>query len=85
MEQTLIKLENITRDFMQGVNIIHALNEVNLDIKKRSFYAIMGASGCGKTTLLNIIGLLLPATSGKLYIEGKDISELKEKEKTNTE
>lgn len=66
---------------MQGVNIIHALNEVNLDIKKRSFYAIMGASGCGKTTLLNIIGLLLPATSGKLYIEGKDISELKEKEK----
>lgn len=64
---------------MQGVNVVHALRDVNLEIKQRSFHAIMGASGCGKTTLLNIIGLLLPATSGRLFIEGKDVSGLDEK------
>nr|MDE5744949.1 ABC transporter ATP-binding protein [Paramuribaculum sp.] len=60
-----------------------ALNGVNIDVKDGEFVAVMGPSGCGKSTLLNIIGLLDNPTSGSYEIDGKEVSGLKENERTN--
>ncbi len=60
-----------------------ALNGVNIEVKDGEFVAIMGPSGCGKSTLLNIIGLLDNPTSGSYEIDGKEVSGLKENERTS--
>ena len=60
-----------------------ALNDVSLEIKDKEFVSIMGPSGCGKSTLLNIIGLLDNPTSGHYYLSGKEVGNLKEKDRTN--
>ncbi|MDR2816249.1 MAG: ABC transporter ATP-binding protein [Proteiniphilum sp.] len=56
-----------------------ALENVNLEVKKGEFLAVMGPSGCGKSTLLNVIGLLDAPTSGKVIIDGKETSEMKDR------
>ncbi len=71
----VIKLDNIYKDYnIAGDNIYHALKGLNLEVNKGDFVAIMGPSGCGKTTTMNIIGCLDTATSGKYYLNNKDIS-----------
>ncbi|MFP4556703.1 MAG: ABC transporter ATP-binding protein [Bacteroidales bacterium] len=60
-----------------------ALNKVDLEVKVGEFVAIMGPSGCGKSTLLNIIGLLDNPTGGELYFNGVEVSNFKEKQRTN--
>ena len=60
-----------------------ALNKVDLTIEDGEFVAVMGPSGCGKSTLLNIVGLLDNPTSGSLLFDGNDVSNLKEKKRTN--
>lgn len=59
-----------------------ALRNISLQVKEGEFVAIMGPSGCGKSTLLNIIGLLNNPTSGSYLLDGKDVSTLKESERT---
>ena len=75
MPQNLaIKLENVKKSyFLSNGDEIPILKGLNLVIKKGEFVAIMGESGCGKTTLLNIIGCLHPLSEGRYFLDGEDI------------
>ncbi len=67
----MLQLKDITKNYLSGENEVHALKGVNLQFRESEFVAILGHSGCGKTTLLNIIGGLDHYTSGDLVINGK--------------
>lgn len=67
----MLKLKSIKKDYIAGDSVVHALKGVDLEFRKSEFVAILGHSGCGKTTLLNIIGGLDQYTSGDLIINGK--------------
>lgn len=74
-----IKLENAQKSYYLGNGEeIPVLKGINLEIKKGEFVAIMGESGGGKTTLLNIIGCLHPLTKGKYWLDGENIGEVKD-------
>ena len=67
----MLKLENITKDYETGGMAVKALKGINISFRKSEFVSILGQSGCGKTTLLNIIGGLDRYTSGDLIINRK--------------
>ena len=78
MNDTIIELQNVKKIYkMDGVET-HALRGVDLKIKKREFIAIMGPSGSGKSTLLHMVGALDKPTTGKIILNGVDISKLRE-------
>ncbi len=79
----MLKLENINKNFNLGKNKVQVLNDINLEIKKGEFVAIIGQSGSGKSTLMNIIGCLDTQSSGKYYIDDKDISKFSSDEKAS--
>lgn len=72
----ILKCENVTKIYDNGETQQKALDNINLSVNKGEFVAIVGASGSGKSTLLHLIGTVDKATSGKIYIDGKDISSL---------
>ena len=78
MPKPIIKLENIWRTYQLGKTEVHALRGLSLEIFPGSFVTIMGSSGSGKSTLLNMIGCLDFPTQGKVYLKGKNISEMPE-------
>ena len=67
----MLKLKDIRKDYLAGDSVVHALKGIGLEFRENEFVAILGHSGCGKTTLLNIIGGLDQYTSGDLVINGK--------------
>jgi len=75
-----IVLEDVSKIYIMGQEKVHALDGVSLQIKKGSFWAIMGASGSGKSTMLNLIGCLDRPTEGRCLIEGEDIADLDDDE-----
>ena len=79
----MIQLQNIKKVFRTEEIDTWALREVSLEVKNGEFVAIMGPSGCGKTTLLNIMGLLDTPTEGTYMLNGKEVSQLSERERTN--
>ena len=77
---SLLKCENLCKTYGKGSNQVEALKNINLEIEKGEFVAIVGASGSGKSTLLHMLGGVDQPTSGKIYIEDIDIAKLKEEE-----
>ncbi len=71
----MLKLIDIKKDYVTGDSVVNALKGVSLEFRKSEFVSILGQSGCGKTTLLNIIGGLDQYTSGDLIINGKSTKE----------
>ncbi len=76
----MLKLQNIKKDYISGDSIVHALKGINIEFRKNEFVSILGQSGCGKTTLLNIIGGLDRYTKGDLIINGKSTKQFKDKD-----
>jgi len=76
----LIKLENIWKIYQLKRRELVILKSIDLEIARGSFTVILGPSGSGKSTLLNVIGCLDVSTKGKVYLEGKDLSQLSESE-----
>ncbi|MBM4401046.1 MAG: ABC transporter ATP-binding protein [Crenarchaeota archaeon] len=70
---------DLERRYFAGPVVVQAVNGINLKLKRGEFVSIMGPSGCGKSTLLNLIGTLDKPTSGKVFIDGVDISTLDSK------
>lgn len=67
----MLKLKGIRKDYVMGDTVVHALKGIDIEFRENEFVSILGQSGCGKTTLLNIIGGLDKYTSGDLIINGK--------------
>ena len=78
----MLKIESLSKTYGSGSTAVQAVKNVSFTVPKGEFTAIVGESGSGKSTLLNIIGGLDFPTSGKVFIAGKDIFALKEKELT---
>ncbi len=76
----IVELVNVTKTYILGEIKIHALRKINIKISRGEIVGIMGPSGSGKTTLLNLIGTLDKPDSGKIYLDGIDISSLRESE-----
>jgi len=72
----IVETRELTKTYRQGRLEVHALQGVDLEIKPGEFTVLMGPSGSGKTTLLNLIGTLDAPTSGRLLLEGRDVSAL---------
>jgi lipoprotein-releasing system ATP-binding protein len=80
-ERPVIELKNLTKVYQNGVEF-RALDNANLRIKKGEFVAIVGPSGSGKSTLMHLIGLLDTPSSGTLFIDGKDVTKMSDKERS---
>ncbi|MEN6395999.1 MAG: ABC transporter ATP-binding protein [Methanoregula sp.] len=79
----LIRLVDVTKTYNLESGDFTALDHVSLDILENDFVAIMGPSGSGKSTLMNQLGILDVPTSGKLYIDGRDVAEMSNLERTH--
>ena len=79
----LLKIENLHKSFTSGAETLNVLEGVNLTVGKGEQIAIIGQSGSGKSTFLQIAGLLDSPTSGDIYVEGLDASKMSDREKSN--
>lgn len=82
-KEVLISLKNVTKDYITGETVNSVLKGINLDIYKNEFVAVLGESGCGKSTMMNIIGGMDSLTEGTVEIEGKDFSHPTDEDLTN--
>lgn len=78
----MIRLEEVTKIYQQGTRFVTALDTISLEVAKGEFVSIMGPSGSGKSTMLHIMGTLDAPTRGKVWIGGKLLSELSDRERT---
>src|SRR6266851_9426191 len=75
-----VRLVDLTKHYKRGNEIIRALDGVTLDIEKGEFIAVVGRSGSGKTTMLDLMGLLLKPTAGRLIIDDVDTGTLNDRQ-----
>nr|WP_304517507.1 ABC transporter ATP-binding protein [Cohnella sp. CFH 77786] len=78
MAHPLIRIEQLSKLYKMGGETVHALNEVSLTVGHGDFVAIIGPSGSGKSTLMNVVGCLDSATSGSYWLDGEEVSRLRE-------
>jgi|SRR6202158_71786 len=78
-----IRLEELRKHYKRGSEVIRALDGVTLDIEKGEFVAVVGRSGSGKTTMLDLVGLLLRPTSGRLFIDDVDTAKLSDSDRAH--
>ena len=74
----MIRTEGLVKDYVLGVETVHAVRNVDLEIAAAEFVAVMGPSGSGKSTLMNMIGCLDTPTAGEYWLNGQPVSELSE-------
>ena len=72
----ILKVEKLTKTYGSGENLVHAVDDVSFSVEKGEFVAIVGASGSDKSTLLHLIGGVDRPTSGKIFVDGNDISKM---------
>ncbi|MGB5537162.1 MAG: ABC transporter ATP-binding protein [Thiogranum sp.] len=80
----MIRLEKIGRDFRVGDQTVHALNDISLQINAGEYVSIMGPSGSGKSTLLHLLGLLDRASSGRYFLNERDVTGLSDEQQAHT-
>lgn len=72
----ILKVENLVKTYGSGESLVNAVDDVSFSVEKGEFVAIVGASGSGKSTLLHLIGGVDRPTSGKIFVDGNDISKM---------
>ena len=83
MSEAFVKLENVTKVYHMGEVDIHAVDGIDFEIQKGEFVVIVGPSGAGKTTVLNILGGMDTASSGTVLVDGYDIARYSQKKLTS--
>src|SRR6187399_755401 len=81
--ETVIRVDNLHKVYDTGEIRVHALRGVSLDVERGGFVAIMGTSGSGKSTMMNILGCLDRPTKGHYYLDGVDVSNFTKDERAN--
>lgn len=81
-QQEILQVTGLTKTYGSGENMVQALKNANLKVAQGEFVAVVGTSGSGKSTFLNLVGGLDSVTSGKIVIRDRDISSLRKQEKT---
>src|SRR6267143_3532707 len=81
--RTILQAENLTKDYRVGKVDVHALRGVSLEVQEGEFLAIMGPSGCGKTTMLHLFGGLLTPSSGRIVLDGEDLTAATDSKRTD--
>jgi len=80
MRETIISIDKVKRDFHVGSETVHALRGISFSVERGEFLSIMGASGSGKTSLLNILGCLDRPTAGNYYLDGNPVGSMSKKQ-----
>jgi putative ABC transport system ATP-binding protein len=80
---TEIEIRDLTKVYRVGAVDVHALRGVNLNVERGEFVAVIGPSGSGKSTLFHILGGLTPPTGGKVLLDGRDLAQMSDAERTN--
>ena len=78
MNDVIIKLEGITREYVMGTETVRALRGIDLEIRRNEYVAIMGPSGSGKSTMMNMLGCLDTPTGGRYWLNGHEASRMKD-------
>jgi putative ABC transport system ATP-binding protein len=73
-----VRTENLSKTYGRGDAAVTAVDKINLPVENGEFVAVMGPSGCGKSTLLHLVGGLDRPTTGRVLLDGKDLSALKD-------
>ncbi|MGH7575825.1 MAG: ABC transporter ATP-binding protein [Longimicrobiales bacterium] len=76
----IIRIENLTKDYVLGAETVHALRGVDVVVERNGYVAVMGPSGSGKSTLMNLIGCLDTPTAGEYWLNGTEVSKLSDDE-----
>jgi len=78
MNEVVIKLEGITREYLMGTEQVRALRGVDLEIRRNEYVAIMGPSGSGKSTMMNMLGCLDTPSAGRYWLNGHEVSRMQD-------
>lgn len=79
-DKAILSIRNLSKTYMQGKIPVHALNDVSFEVHKGELLSIVGVSGSGKSTLLSLIGLLDTPTTGSVFIDGVEVTNIKERD-----
>jgi putative ABC transport system ATP-binding protein len=79
-QSMLISIKNLNKTYLMGSEVVEALKDVSIDIKKNEYVALMGPSGSGKSTLMNLVGCLDSPTRGEYWLNGKEVSTMEDNE-----